>query len=292
MEKGTELVERGKLEIESATMNKIIQTGDLSGLSENEISSYYIQFCKSLNLNPVTKPFDIIAFQGKKVLYPGKNASEQLRANNKISLLDPKSRIENGLYYLTVKATTPDGREDFSTAILDITNLKGIALANAIMKTETKAKNRVTLSICGLGYFEEMDTDITGNSNKKISKFEKVENPDFESNLEMLKKVSNIIYSSKQPRKQDLETAGKSNKENFTVYIKELMIQCVLYRIEKGMYDRDVWDQILTELKVSNYYDLDFNGAFMALDSIDTEYKKTMVSKNNAEKEPELNMER
>jgi hypothetical protein len=38
-------------------------------------------------------------------------------------------------------------------------NLKGEALANAIMKCETKAKRRVTLSICGLGLLDELDVE-------------------------------------------------------------------------------------------------------------------------------------
>jgi hypothetical protein len=40
-----------------------------------------------------------------------------------------------------------------------IANLKGEARANAFMKAETKAKRRVTLSICGLGILDETEID-------------------------------------------------------------------------------------------------------------------------------------
>jgi hypothetical protein len=38
-------------------------------------------------------------------------------------------------------------------------NLKGDALANALMKPETKAKRRVTLSIAGLGWLDETELE-------------------------------------------------------------------------------------------------------------------------------------
>ncbi len=58
------------------------------------------------------------------------------------------------------------GREDESIGALPITNLKGEALSNAIMKCETKAKRRVTLSICGLSMMDE--TEVESIPNHKI----------------------------------------------------------------------------------------------------------------------------
>jgi len=45
-----------------------------------------------------------------------------------------------------------------------IGNLKGEAKANAIMKAETKAKRRVTLSICGMGWTDESEIDSIPNA--------------------------------------------------------------------------------------------------------------------------------
>ena len=42
---------------------------------------------------------------------------------------------------------------------MPITGLKGEALANALMKAETKAKRRVTLSLCGLSWPDESEVE-------------------------------------------------------------------------------------------------------------------------------------
>jgi hypothetical protein len=44
--------------------------------------------------------------------------------------------------------------------------LKGDALANALMKAETKSKRRVTLSICGLGMLDETEVDTIPDARK------------------------------------------------------------------------------------------------------------------------------
>ena len=49
--------------------------------------------------------------------------------------------------------------EDESTGAVTVGDLKGDALANALMKAETKAKRRVTLSIAGLGWLDETELD-------------------------------------------------------------------------------------------------------------------------------------
>lgn len=49
------------------------------------------------------------------------------------------------------------GRTDCATGAVPLGNLKGEALANALMKAETKAKRRATLSICGLGLLDETE---------------------------------------------------------------------------------------------------------------------------------------
>ena len=45
-------------------------------------------------------------------------------------------------------------------------NLTGVDLANAIMKTETKAKRRATLSICGMGLLDELEVEDTPSSRR------------------------------------------------------------------------------------------------------------------------------
>ena len=45
-------------------------------------------------------------------------------------------------------------------------SLKGEALCNAYLKCETKAKRRLTLSICGLGMLDETEVDSIPNARK------------------------------------------------------------------------------------------------------------------------------
>ena len=50
-------------------------------------------------------------------------------------------------------------REDVDFGAVSIKGLAGDALVNAKLKAITKAKRRVTLSICGLGFLDETEID-------------------------------------------------------------------------------------------------------------------------------------
>jgi hypothetical protein len=138
--------------------------GDISKMSEQERTSYYMNVCKSLGLNPLTRPFDYITLNGKLTLYARKDATDQLRKSNKVSISKLEREVINGLYVVTAHAELQDGRTDSSIGAVNIEGLKGDALANAFMKCETKAKRRVTLSICGLGMLDESETETLPSS--------------------------------------------------------------------------------------------------------------------------------
>ncbi|HEX4372368.1 MAG TPA: hypothetical protein VHZ50_03590 [Puia sp.] len=151
----------------SALLEKVIIGNDLSSLSSIEKVQYVKNVCQTLGLNPVTKPIQLMKFQGKEIPYFTKDASEQLRKINKVSIIKiDKELLDGGLYIVTAYASTPDGRQDSSTGAIVLANLKGDALANAMMKAETKAKRRVTLSICGLGFIDEMEVDSLPQAQK------------------------------------------------------------------------------------------------------------------------------
>ena len=138
---------------------KVILEGDLSKLKPDEKVMYYKQVCDSVGLNPLTQPLAFIRFQGKEVLYAGKNCTEQLRDLHGISLkIVDKQKIDD-LYIVTAEATNRHGRSDSATGAVNLKGLSGDNLANAVMKAETKAKRRVTLSISGLGFLDESETD-------------------------------------------------------------------------------------------------------------------------------------
>lgn len=149
-----------------ALLEKVIINNDLSGLSSMEKVQYVKHLCQTLGLNPLTKPIQLMKFQGKETIYFAKDATEQLRKLHKISLRIVDTKIIDDLYIVTAEASTPSGRIDTSTGAIVISKLSGEAKANAIMKAETKAKRRVTLSICGLGFIDECEVESIPGAQK------------------------------------------------------------------------------------------------------------------------------
>ena len=143
----------------AALMEQVVIGGDLSKLSAADRLSYYRNVCESVGLNPLTKPFDYLTLSGRMVLYARKDATDQLRNLRGVSVrIVSRERVED-VWIVTAEATTADGRTDASIGAVSIGGLKADALANALMKAETKAKRRVTLSICGLGMLDESEIE-------------------------------------------------------------------------------------------------------------------------------------
>jgi len=136
--------------------NALIQ-GDLKDLTPAQRISYYRQVCESVGLNPLTKPFSYLSLSGKTVLYANRDCTDQLRKVNKVSIKIVSRETIEGVYVVTASATDKEARQDESTGAVNIKGLSGEGLANAFMKAETKAKRRVTLSICGLGMLDETE---------------------------------------------------------------------------------------------------------------------------------------
>ncbi len=145
--------------INTELITNLVLNGDISKMNDAQKVQYYDQLCKSLNLNPATQPFQIIKFQGKEKLYATKDCTEQLRKLNGVSVIDMDTKVEKDIIITKVKVQDKSGRIDISTGAVNIKGLAGDALANATMKSETKAKRRATLSICGLGMLDEAELD-------------------------------------------------------------------------------------------------------------------------------------
>jgi hypothetical protein len=145
-------------------LEKVLLGGDLSKLTSEQRVQYYMATCKSLGLNPLTKPFDYLTLQGEKLtLYPKRDCTDQLRKIHHINLRIVSREKVGDAYVVTAQATIGD-RYDESTGVVSVFNLKGEALANAYMKAETKAKRRVTLSIAGLGWADETEVETIPGS--------------------------------------------------------------------------------------------------------------------------------
>jgi hypothetical protein len=153
-------------EKEFAIIESLAIQGDLSKLNSEQRVMYYNRVCESMNLNPLTKPFSYIQLGGKFTLYATKDCTEQLRKLNGISIESLESKMIDDVYIVKARARDKHGRVDESTGALVIGNLRGEAKANAIMKCETKAKRRVTLSISGLGWCDESEVETIPNATK------------------------------------------------------------------------------------------------------------------------------
>lgn len=149
-----------KLEPQAGSIvEQVIIKGDLSKLTPDERTRYYVEVCKSVGLNPLTKPFEYITLNGKLTLYALRACTDQLRSVHGVSVSDMTETERDGVFIVTAKVSNKEGRTDIAKGAVSIANLKGEALANALMKAETKAKRRATLSICGLGWLDESEVD-------------------------------------------------------------------------------------------------------------------------------------
>lgn len=151
----TELATRDVADVIEAVVLK----GDLQKLSAEERVSYYRETCRSLGLNELTEPFGYITLNGKLTLYPKKNCTDQLRQIHGVSITRLERATVGDIHLVTAYAADKHGRQDSSTGAVAIAGLRGEALANALMKAETKAKRRVTLSLCGLGWTDESEIE-------------------------------------------------------------------------------------------------------------------------------------
>ena len=160
------------IDASQSAIEKCLLEGDLSKLTEDQRSNYYQQVCETVGLNPLTQPFQYIVLNGKLKMYALKGATDQLRRIYDISCEVKETKNIEDLLVITVKATNnKTGRVDEDMGFAKISGLKGDMLGNAMLKATTKAKRRVTLSMCGLGMLDEEEIasipDDTGNGKGK-----------------------------------------------------------------------------------------------------------------------------
>ena len=168
--------------IQPEAVSRALLAGDLSKLSPEDRIQYYLALCQSSGLNPLTRPFIVMrAESGEMVWYATRECAEQLRKLHRVSMrVLSRERTEDGLYIVTVEASTPEGRVEQAQGIVPLAKAKGswkttqqgkryfdeaktsdgevifqplhgTELANALHKAESKAKRRATLALCGLG---------------------------------------------------------------------------------------------------------------------------------------------
>jgi hypothetical protein len=180
-------------------LEQVIIKGDLSSLAPLEKVKYYNAVCKSIGLNPLTKPFEYIKLNGREVLYALKGAADQLCAVHSIDIEITETKVMNEVYLVIAKAKMPSGRGTSSTGAVSIKGLQGDALANAFMKAETKAKRRAILSLCGLGMLDETEVaDIPTAKPVAAPSLKEIASPDTPELIQLKK----LIIAQKVPEKR------------------------------------------------------------------------------------------
>jgi hypothetical protein len=230
--------------------------GDLAQLSAQEKIQYYNSVCQSLGLNPLTKPFAYLKLNGKEVLYALKDCTEQLRNIHAISLTIPARELMDDVYVVTARASRPDGRVDESTGAVTVGGIKGEAKANAMMKAETKAKRRVTLSICGLGMLDETEVETIPTAQPAYQKFTKEEREAAHAEqqkiaaekIEQIEAEAETVSWSWQSVAPGFEKLKSDVGENFDNYLKACGYQSI-DQLEDESAARRVYKAILARYK-------------------------------------------
>lgn len=140
--------------------------GDLSGFNEEQRVEYYKYRCAELGLDPATQPFSLLSLQGKVVLYANKSCTEQLRQIHGISVTSSKVDVGQDVVIVQVTGQDKTGRIDTGIGVVTIKGLLGDQYCNAIMKAETKAKRRLTLSLSGLAVMDETEVETVAGATK------------------------------------------------------------------------------------------------------------------------------
>lgn len=134
--------------------------GNLASLTGAQKAQAVRALCAAADLPVALTPILFLPAQGGKLVpYITAAGSNTIRNARHISVVILSRERMDGMYIVTARATTPDGRTDEATGVVPIDGLRGVELANAMMRGETKAKRRATISLCGLGIADESELD-------------------------------------------------------------------------------------------------------------------------------------
>jgi hypothetical protein len=161
-------------------LQAVLAEGNLAKLSSEQRLQFLAAVCKSVGLNILTSPFQFMTLNGKIRLYATRDCTDQLRAKHNVSIkIVDRSHISD-ILCVTAAASMPNGRTDESIGAVTIKGLVGEALANSLMKAETKSKRRVTLSICGLGFIDESEVEDARLAEKQMAEHNRPPRPEAE----------------------------------------------------------------------------------------------------------------
>jgi hypothetical protein len=228
-------------------LEQVVIAGDLSALTAAQRLAYYRAVCQSLGLNPLSKPFEYLHLNGKLRLYALRDCADQLRRLHGISIVITSRERLGELYLVTARATDRQGRTDESLGAVALGSLKGDALANALMKTETKAKRRVTLSLAGLGWLDE--TEVASIPGARLGDDTEAALPEGEANPESrlsrdqgreLKRLVQVAFGYREGERRLRQDLGFEVDERLTLRHLAAHVSAARYEVLRAEYEAHV----------------------------------------------------
>lgn len=144
-------------------------SGDLSRMPKAVKDQFITSLAVKIGVPPYPPPFMFATDKrGKETLVPTKHLAQALRDKCGISTeityqgpLVMGNEVDTSIYVVRIKGTLPNGRyaEDMGTGCFVGDTIAGRGKADEILKTVTKACNRVTYNLLGLGLLDETELD-------------------------------------------------------------------------------------------------------------------------------------
>jgi hypothetical protein len=151
--------QKAMVPLDPKIISSLVLSGDLSKLTTEQTMQYYVALCDRIGIDPATQPFKLLTLNGKKVMYCDRGGTAQISKLYKISHEQRSTETVSDVYTVNMRASMDGGRFTDSSGSVSIAGLKGDALANALMKAQTKAKRRATLDLIGLGMLDESEIE-------------------------------------------------------------------------------------------------------------------------------------
>lgn len=133
-----------------AKIETAIMRNDFGALSHEQRAYILFKKCEALGVSIWLQPFAWGTIDGKLTPVPLKGLFQQLREKRGLIIDEIKEDFDKELGVYSVKCFGHVGeRKDMGIGVVGVKGLSGDPLANAMMKAHTKAKNRLTGSLCG-----------------------------------------------------------------------------------------------------------------------------------------------
>lgn len=150
--------------VSSETLSKIILKGDWKDLTPAQRVEGYIALCRSLGLNPLTKPFDLLEMRDRTTLYLNSAGGAQLGALHKASYHITRVETEPVadtvmLVRAYVKVRLPDGRENEDVGIKTCNPKDVNDYIRAYKSAITNGRLRAIKGLIGLNVVVEGDEE-------------------------------------------------------------------------------------------------------------------------------------